>query len=98
MTWILGVTSFGTLSATALLILCTCHPCSDQYTPNGTRANEAPRPVGYKNSYQPRWDAWGRLTQPAFSSRLMQGLHGNHEVPGPGCASFIMDLIPKNCK
>lgn len=55
--------------------------CSDRYTPYGKLANYSePPPVNYQNSYQPRWDAWGRFTQPIFSHRPMQGLHGNHEV------------------
>lgn len=42
--------------------------------------------------FQPRWDSWGRLTQPAFSQRLLMGLHGNHEVlpPNPSHAPLCI--------
>ena len=69
----------------AFYCLLHCHHnvshCSDHYTPEGRPINmSGPWPTDFDNSYQPRWDSWGRLTQAAFSSRLLMGLHGNHEV------------------
>ena len=62
--------------------------CSDNYTPYGKRTNwSEPLPKDYYNSYQPRWDAWGRLTQRVFALRPLQGIHGNHEV----ASKFLCD-------
>jgi len=65
----------------AVVFLVGDYSYSDHYTPQGkTIKMSGPWPTDFVNSYQPRWDSWGRLTQPAFSQRLLMGLHGNHEV------------------
>jgi Icc-related predicted phosphoesterase len=33
-----------------------------------------------KQTYQPRWDTWGRFTEPVVSTRPMLHNHGNHEI------------------
>ena len=35
--------------------------------------------LSYADGYQPRWDSWGRLTEPLAASVPLMHVEGNHE-------------------
>ena len=52
---------------------------ADNFTPNNALRVLTP-PTSPNGTYQPRWDAWGRLVSPVFASLPFAPLPGNHEV------------------
>ena len=53
---------------------------ADAYYSNGSlRALGSWTDTRYQPSYQPRWDAWGRLVSPLFSTVPLASVPGNHE-------------------
>ncbi|EIE18216.1 Metallo-dependent phosphatase [Coccomyxa subellipsoidea C-169] len=50
---------------------------ADNYFTNGTLRPPMTPPKAYQETYQPRWDAWGRFVEPLVPMMVVEG---NHEV------------------
>lgn len=72
---------------------------ADNYTPLNKKRNLTPPNVSPNATYQPRWDAWGRLVSPVFGSLPFAPLRGNHEVEtsadGKKWQSYTARLAPE---
>ena len=53
---------------------------ADDWNPDGSLRTWPAPPIDYTPAFGPKWDAWGRFTEPLFSAIPLISTAGNHEV------------------